>query len=277
MKVLSPSKINLGLKVIYKREDGFHEIRSFFLPVDLFDEIFIERSELVRIKATEGPEGYENIVFKTLKTISEKKQIFIGADIYIKKNIPIGGGLGGASSNAATVLKTLPQLYEFSISEKELYNIASEIGSDVPFFINPKPAFVSGKGENIEFIDFEIPYYFFIYYPGFPVSTLWAYREISKIIRNKKLYNEKEFEEMKKILKDGNIKEFLNLIENDFEKVVFKEFPELYKIKSWIEEKGALKTFLTGTGSCIIGIFENKVEIEIRKGKAFWCKQFKEN
>ncbi len=149
MKVLSPSKINFGLWVLYKRADGFHEIRSIFVPLDLYDEIDINYAELTRVNTTEGPKGDENIVFKVLKVMSEETGKFISADIFISKRIPIGGGLGGGSSNAASVIKAINEMYNLNLGIEKILSIAEKIGSDVSFFIFQKPAIVRGRGNEV--------------------------------------------------------------------------------------------------------------------------------
>ncbi len=274
MKVLSPSKINFGLWILFKRKNGFHEIRSFIIPIDLFDEINIEYSELTRIKSSKGPKGDENIVFDVLKIMSEETGTFISADIYINKKIPIGGGLGGGSSNAASVIKAINQIYELNLGIEVILKIAEKIGADVPFFIFSKPAIVKGKGNEIREIDIKLPFHFLIHYPNFSIDTRWAYNAISRLIKNED-YKKKEekFEKIIELLKEGKYNEALHNIENDFEKVVFKEFPDYKELSEFYKTKGALKTFLTGTGSCLVAVFENKVNININKGEIFWCKQ----
>ncbi|MEN3044538.1 MAG: 4-(cytidine 5'-diphospho)-2-C-methyl-D-erythritol kinase [Candidatus Hydrothermales bacterium] len=274
MKVLSPSKVNFGLWVLYKRSDGFHEIRSVFLPVDLYDEIEINHSELIRIIATEGPEGDENIVFKVLKVMSEELNKFLSADIFIKKSIPIGGGLGGGSSNAAAIIKAVNEIYGLNLESEKLLNIALKIGSDVPFFILQEPAIVRGRGDEIERLDIKFPYYFLIHYPGFKIDTSWAYSVISKFLSNDYKVKERSFESLVSLLRDGKFKEALLVLENDFERVVFKKFPDYLDLISFYKKKGAIKSFLTGSGSCLVSVFEDKINIEVKEGKLFWCKQW---
>jgi len=274
MRVLSPSKINFGLWVLYKRDDGFHEIRSVFIPVDLYDEIDINYAELTRINATEGPIGDENIVFKVLKIMSEETGKFISADIFINKNIPIGGGLGGGSSNAASVIKAINEIYELNLGIERILSIAEKVGSDVPFFVFQKPAIVRGRGNEIRELEITFPYYFLIHYPDFRIDTRWAYHAISRKLEDNYENKEKKFEKVLELLKEKRYSEALYHIENDFERVIFDEFPEYKELVDYYTKKGALKTFLTGTGSCLVAVFEDKINIEINKGKVFWCKQW---
>ncbi|MEO0296731.1 MAG: 4-(cytidine 5'-diphospho)-2-C-methyl-D-erythritol kinase [candidate division WOR-3 bacterium] len=274
MRVLSPSKINFGLWILFKRDDGFHEIRSIFIPIDLCDEIEINYSELTRITATEGPIGDENIVFKTLKIMSEETGKFLSADIFINKKIPIGGGLGGGSSNAASIMKAVNEMYELKLGIEEMLIIAEKIGSDVPFFIFQEPAIVKGRGNEIKKIDLKFPFYFLIHYPGFKIDTRWAYNAISRNLSENISKKEEDFDKVVSLLKENKYHEALYNIENDFEKIIFKEFPEYKTLIDFYKEKGALKSFLTGSGSCLVSVFEDKINIEAQKGKIFWCRQW---
>ncbi|MEN3046177.1 MAG: 4-(cytidine 5'-diphospho)-2-C-methyl-D-erythritol kinase [Candidatus Hydrothermales bacterium] len=274
MKVLSPSKVNFGLWILYKRSDGFHEIRSVFLPIDLCDEIEIKESELTKVVATEGPEGDQNIVFKALKVMSEELGEFFSADIFIKKRIPIGGGLGGGSSNAATVIKAINEIYKLNLDNEKLLSIASKVGSDVPFFILQEPAIVMGRGDKIERLNIKFPYYFLIHYPGFKIDTGWAYSMISEFLCNNYEVKEKNFEILVSLLKDSKFIEALSVLENDFEKVIFDKFPDYLDLISFYRKKGAIKSFLTGSGSCLVSIFEDKINIEGKVGRCYWCKQW---
>lgn len=274
MKVLSPSKINFGLWVLFKREDGFHEVRSIFIPVDLCDEIEVNYSELTRITATEGPIGDENIVFKTLKVMSEETGKFLSADIFINKKIPMGGGLGGGSSNAASIIKAVNEMYELKLGIEEMLTIAEKVGSDVPFFIFKEPAIVKGRGNEIKRIDLRFPFYFLIHYPGFKIDTKWAYNAISRDLSKDISKKEENFERILFLLNEKKYHEALYNIENEFEKIIFKEFPEYKDLIDFYKEKGALRSFLTGTGSCLVAVFEDKINIETQKGKVFWCRQW---
>lgn len=274
MRVLSPSKINFGLWVLYKREDGFHEIRSVLIPVDLCDEIEINYAELTRINATEGPKGDENIVFEVLKIMTKETGKFISADIFINKNIPIGGGLGGGSSNAASVIKAINEIYKLNLGIEEILSIAEKVGSDVPFFIFQKPAVVKGRGNEVRELKIYFPYYFLVHYPNFMIDTRWAYHALSKKIKEDYEEKERKFKNFVELLKEEKYKEALYHIENDFEGVIFKKFPEYKELIDYYTKKGALKTFLTGTGSCLVAVFEDKINIEINKGKLFWCRQW---
>ncbi len=276
MKTKAFGKINLGLWVMRKREDDYHEIRTILHPVDIFDEIEVKESQLVKIKCDGGPEGDRNIVIKALEELSKYKKTFLGADIYIRKNIPIGAGMGGGSSDAAAVLKALNEIYSLDLKREELLEIAGLIGSDVPFFIMGKTASGRGRGEILDKLNTDFKGNFLIFYPGFEISTSWAYSEINKFGLDKKKNEEKEsiFGKAIDLLNKGRHYEFMDIIENDFERLIFEYYPFFKKIKENLLEKGARKVMLTGSGSGLWAYFDEKVEEEIGFGfgKVFWTK-----
>ncbi len=276
MRIKAYAKINLGLWVIKKMEDGYHEIKTIFHPVDLFDEIEINKSELVKIKCDGGPEGDKNIAIRVLEELSKYKNKFYGAEIYIKKNIPVGGGLGGGSSDAASILKALNEIYSLNLTNEEMYNIAKKIGSDVPYFLNYGTIKGEGRGDILESILTDFKGNFFIFYPGFEINTSWAYSEIDKIYEDKEMIKKKEekFYKALKHLEEKNYEEFIKEIENDFEEIVFKYYPFFNRIKDVLILKGAKKVMLAGSGSSLWAYFDEKIEEDFNFGfgKNFWVK-----
>ena len=148
MKIKSNAKINLALAIKYKRPDGFHEIESIFQEIDLYDEIFLEKEDriILQTDSLDIPGDENNICVKAAQAICKKYQVS-GVNIKLVKNIPVGAGLGGGSSNAAAVLKGINNLYDLKIDQLELSGMAAELGSDVPFFLNGGSAYVTGRGE----------------------------------------------------------------------------------------------------------------------------------
>lgn len=274
MKTKAFGKINMGLWILGKREDGYHEIKTIFHPVEVFDEIEVRESQLVRIKCEGGPEGDKNVVIKVLEELSKYKKTFYGADIYIKKNIPIGSGMGGGSSDAAAVLKALNEMYFINLNEDELVDIAKAVGSDVPYFLFKHTMRGEGRGEVLEKIDTDFSGRFLIFYPGFEISTKWAYSEVDKVLKDERALKEENFEKAVELLKDGKIDQFMEIIENDFEKVIFEYYPFFKNIKKILLEEGATKVMLTGSGSSLWAYFEKDVnkEFNFGFGKTFWTK-----
>jgi len=249
----SKAKLNLGLKVLNKRDDGYHNIHSIFLEINISDIIFFKKSVKYQLEGTgfSMPYGSTNLISKAYNFMKmEKREAFTEFLIKIDKNIPIGSGLGGGSSNAATTLKVLNKLWNINFDNQKLIEIGKKIGSDVPFFISGGVQQVNGLGEKLKKIKMEFlkNYIILIVYPQIDISTKWAY---SKMIKH--LPNNKNNNKFPSLLNKGNLK----LLENDFEKIVFRTYPEISKIKKHLIDTGAVYASLSGSGSTMFGFFNN--------------------
>jgi 4-diphosphocytidyl-2-C-methyl-D-erythritol kinase len=249
---ISPAKINLGLYVLNKRSDGFHNIKTIFYPLLLTDEITFTKSEKMEILSNSDSLNklQNNIIQKTIDIVGNSFSLDISLEIFINKRIPLGAGLGGGSSNAASALKALNQLYDLKLPYETLAELALQIGSDVPYFLNPVPAAAESRGEKIRTISLEINYPILIVNPGIIISTRWAFE--------KNLHRKPEDNYLNQ-LSEGKL-EFDKMktgIKNDFEPLVFSEYPEVSKIKEELYSKGAEFALMTGTGSTVFGIFSN--------------------
>jgi len=258
----SYAKINWFLKIISKRADGYHNIYSLMQKISLCDIIIFERKNK-EIKIDCNIEIKDNLVFKVINLLRKYKSCNKGAYIKIIKNIPLKAGLGGGSSNAATVLIGLNRLWRLNLNEKELFILATKIGSDVPFFLSSPLSLVEGKGEVITPIyeDFK-SFYLLIVKPYFGVSTSEAYAKV-------KSFSKKDFFSVYKIikaLKSGFLEEINKLMQNDLEKPVFSLYPKLIKIKERLIDYGAYSALLAGSGSSIFGVFKTFQDTE----KAFY-------
>jgi 4-diphosphocytidyl-2-C-methyl-D-erythritol kinase len=246
----SPAKINFGLNVTSKRPDGYHNIETIFYPIQLHDEIIVKNSASFSFKCNIEAltPGEDNLIIKAVNLLKEYTSQDFQLDIVLKKNIPIGAGLGGGSSNAASILLALNELFQLKLSYEELFNIAIKIGSDVPFFLDPGPKFAEGKGDILRRINFKINYPLLIVNPGIHVSTPWAYSRI--IPKNPK-------KNLTAIIETGfdDFSKLNGLIVNDFEDIVFKKFPETVRIKKELYRLGAYFSLMTGSGSTLFGIF----------------------
>jgi len=253
----APAKINLGLKITGKREDGYHNILSIFQTVDLYDELEITSTNKPGLLCThpEIPAGSENLVIKAEKLIREKIGNLPRVHFNLEKRIPIGGGLAGGSSDAAAALRVLRTFHNVDIS----YNMPSEyaplLGSDVPFLIKGGTSVVSGRGEIIAPVEWPFDFIYVLVYPKFAVSTAWAYGNIKKVGNNDSTY-----QKMTEKLIAGTLEvdEFFEVLTNDFEETVFKQYPILNSIKIQLMQNGARKALLTGSGSTVFGIFEDE-------------------
>ncbi len=243
---LSPAKLNLGLKVVGKRHDGYHLLKSVFCLIDLYDRIEIQLTDNGKISLIEHNQAWfyqKDLAYRAAVLLQEYTgKITEGANIRIKKIIPSSAGLGGGSSNAATVLIILNQLWNARLSTEELCQLGVKLGADVPFFIAGKNALVSGIGEIIEPI--ELPeFHFVIIKPEFHAST--------KLI----------FENLDLNLNQINAAQYtadylINGRENDLEMVIRKLFPETNSIFSELQQYGT--PALTGSGSCIYLCYSDK-------------------
>ena len=248
--VESPCKINLGLKVLNKRDDGFHNISSIFIELNLFDFIEFKKSKnpIIEFKGANIPA--DNTVFKALELIKKYYNINFEHTIKITKNIPLGAGLGGGSSNGASTLKTLNQLYNLNISDRELMVLSKKIGSDVPFFINGGIKKVTGTGDiikNINYTNLEKKYYLLVI-PSFSISTSWAYKKIKKHL---------DLPQINTKFPALTDKVDWALFENDFEQFVCSAYPEILDIKEIFYKSGALYSSLSGSGSTVFGIYND--------------------
>lgn len=256
----SPAKINLFLEVLRKREDGYHEICSLMQTVDLCDELLLQRRKegvVIRTDDPECPANETNLAFKAAQLILEEAKIKEGVSIHIKKIIPIAAGLGGGSSNAATTLKGINQLFELNLSDQKLHFLSSQIGSDIPFFLSSGQALVRGRGEIIEPITIYRDYWLVLARPEVKVSTQWAYQNLK--INLTKVKNEVNL----KVLENPNVFfEALPHFENDLEEVVSVKYPIIRRIKDILENSGAVKSSMSGSGPTVYGVFERKPKAE---------------
>lgn len=237
------AKINLTLDILGKRQDNYHEINSIMQQIDLYDELTFEKSEDIIVQS----QFKDDIILKTILKLKELFQIKEGITVSTKKNIPVAAGLAGGSTDAATTLIALNQLWNLNLSTEDLIKIAAELGADVPFCIIGKSCFVSGKGEIVEKID--IPKMdVLLINPGYEISTKEAYEKLDK-----KEYD-KKFSSLK--LKNSNdIKEVASNIHNDFINIQKEDVKEIIKE---VINSGALNASITGKGPTVFGIFENK-------------------
>lgn len=255
-------KINLGLKVVSKRSDGFHNLEMIMAKIGLYDEIKFEESDTLEV-ICDGVSQEENLVYKVAKYLKERYSVLKGAKIIVNKNIPMGAGLGGGSSDAACVINTLNELWNLSLSEEDKIEIALKFGSDIPFFINNNFAYATGRGEKLEEIKINGEIELLIVKPKESVST----KEIFKMV-----VVEDEKSNIKKVaekFENGCTKEAVIMIENDLEKYTNKLLcGKIESIKSKLKELGSFKSIMSGSGSSVIAFFDS--EKDIRKAEEYF-------
>jgi 4-diphosphocytidyl-2-C-methyl-D-erythritol kinase len=266
-------KINIGLYVIEKRSDGFHNLQTVFYPVKgLTDTLEINENKTIKSKTktkvlfeqngiTLDCNSEENICIKAYN-ILDKDFNLPPVSMNLHKNIPAGAGLGGGSSDAAFVLKGINKLFSLNLSHDELLNYASKLGSDCAFFIDNKPAFATNKGDILNEINLSLieNYHIFIIKPDIHISTAEAYRNIVPVAPNISL---------KKLIKLP-IQTWKNNIKNDFEKYVFYKYPILENIKNQLYQNGAIYASMSGSGSAIFAFFENIPIMDTSKYSFYW-------
>lgn len=253
IEIKAPAKINIGLSVLSKREDGFHNLSTLFYPINnLFDLLTFEPADsfIFECDSSYIPKDENNLVVKAkniLETTSGKR---IDVKITLKKVIPIQAGLGGGSSDAAATLISLNEMFQLGFQHSQLINISLQLGSDVPFFIKSKPAIGTSRGEILEYIDLEIPEPILIINPGISISTKDAFNNY---------FPDKNKDDFRSLIKNSGL-EYSAMrisVKNDFEKYIFEEYPEIGKIKDLLYEYGALFSLMSGSGSTVYGIFPN--------------------
>jgi 4-diphosphocytidyl-2-C-methyl-D-erythritol kinase len=269
MVLKSPAKINLFLNILRKREDGYHEIATLMQAIDLEDEIVLEKRGkgiTLRTDHPNCPAGESNLAFKAAALLLEDQKISDGVSIQISKRIPIAAGLGGGSSNAAATLKGLNRLFELKTPKRRLHQLAAQLGSDVPFFLSSGQTLAKGRGEKLKPLTLFRDYWLVLVYPGFEVSTRWAYQNFKiSLTRGKKEFNLTNLENRK-----GFFKALLGF-DNDLEKAVQERYPAIGRIKDILISSGAIKSSMSGSGPTVYGVFKHKLKAEevarkIRRG-----------
>ncbi|MFQ5900647.1 MAG: 4-(cytidine 5'-diphospho)-2-C-methyl-D-erythritol kinase [Thermodesulfobacteriota bacterium] len=261
LNIYSPAKVNLRLEVLRKRCDSYHDIVSLIQPIALYDEISIEVEEgnSIEVDMPKFPElkGQSNLAYRAAEFFFAETGLKACASISIDKSIPVAAGLGGGSSNAATVLKGLNSIFDTPIPQKRLMEMGKEIGADVPFFLWGSAAIVQGIGEVIEGIYLPEIWYLIVDL-RFPVSTGSVYKGLNLDLTKKGVGI--NIRHLKRSLKDAlTIKEILY---NDLEQTVCIRHPELMDVKRLLVDSGALGSLVTGSGPTVFGIFQNKRDVE---------------
>lgn len=264
MNVQSHTKINLGLKVLNLRSDNYHNIETFFVEIDFGDKLEIKKiNNGCKISSNVNwvPLDNSNLCYKAYEQISRFCKKDLGVSIHLEKSVPPGSGLGGGSSNAAETLKSINLLYDLKINQNDLEIIASNIGSDVPFFIRGKIQLGEKTGIKLTPVDFLINKKILLIIPKFSINTKWAYAEIKNKLKSHN--NIPKFADLKR-------RDFLSFkfFENDFEKIVIPSYPEIGTLKSKLLEFGANFASLSGSGSTVFGIFDD--EALAKRAKSFF-------
>src|SRR6059036_1353152 len=256
MQILAPAKINLSLRILGRRNDGFHELDTLIAPISLYDEIRIDKGrpgKRIEFRCDDSsiPQGDENLAVRAAKAFFDTTKIEPAVSIELKKKIPYGAGLGGGSSDAASVLLALNDLFETKLSREALAEIAEPLGSDVPLFLFQSAAVCKGHGEMVMPVKLQRQFSILLLKPAFAVSTGWAYshwqnsREIPGI-----RYEAQEFADQTFV--------------NDLERPVFEKFVFLAQLKMWLlsqPEVGA--ALMSGSGSTVFAVIQDNTDVDL--------------
>ncbi len=245
-------KINIGLNILNKRDDGFHEIQSVFYPVPIADALeinhFNETTISIYGSKIQGDLA-SNLIYKAWKLLNANHQIGPVA-ISLLKKIPSGGGLGGGSADGSFMLNLLNDFFQLELSIEKREEYAAILGSDCPFFIKNKPSIVTGRGEYMRPINLDlVGYHLLLVNPKIHISTQEAFQIITP--KNQLEFNPYAIESL-------NLDYWKNHLINDFEEPILRKYPEIKVIKDQIKDLGAAYTSLSGTGSTYFGLFKNK-------------------
>jgi len=258
------SKLNLGLNIINKREDGYHNLETVFLPIQFTDVLEIITSD----KTESIISGLhiitnDNLCIRAYNLLKKDFSELPAIKMHLHKVIPLGAGLGGGSADAAFTLQILNKKFNLELSEKQLINYALQLGSDCPFFIINKPCFATGRGEILEPINIDLTNYkILIVNPGIQVETKWAF---SKIIPQQPVISIKEIIKLP-------IGKWKDNLQNNFEIPVFAEYPEIEKIKNKLYKSGATYASMSGSGSTVYGIFKKDDYTDLFKFSNYFYK-----
>jgi 4-diphosphocytidyl-2-C-methyl-D-erythritol kinase len=279
--IQSHAKINIGLKIVRKRDDGYHDIETIFKIVGLHDIVSIRanHSNVIKIFCSDArvPADASNIAVKAVKLLQEKTGRGFAVDIDISKNIPIGAGLGGGSSNGASVLAGLNELFHLGLSADELLKCGARLGSDVPFFVGfllgmGNTAVGSGRGEILDFFTWDLTEKVVLVNPNIEISTAWAYQNFAAYVPPESLRNASlNLTNTSKSVKFSALLEKPVFFDNYFEPLVFATHPKIRGLREMLEKEKAVFSRLSGSGSTVFGLFEKQRNLENLKNHFSGC------
>ena len=250
----APAKINLYLKVLGKREDGYHEIESLMQAVDLYDDIIIEKSDKMELRCDDPliPSDENNLALRAVMEFKKSLE-FPDIKISLRKNIPVGAGLGGGSSDAAFILRGICRLFNLDIDKSELIQTAAEIGSDVPFFLSTGQSICRGRGEKITPVNLPVDYRVALIVPSTQISTAKVYGRLKNALTKKS-----DTFLFQKEISISSFYRLFNLFANDLEEAALVDLPDLPEIKKLLTGSGCEYAAMTGSGSAVFGLYTGR-------------------
>jgi len=264
----SPCKVNLLLNILGPRPDGFHELETVMHPVNLFDDIQFERGGRgIQLTCNESllPADSRNLVYRAADAFLNLHRPRDGVRIHLQKKIPLAAGLGGGSGNAATTLLALNELFDRPLATAKLHELAASLGSDVPFFLQNRPALATGRGEQIRPLDFFAALRgkaFLLIHPGFGIATAWAYQNLARFPA---ALNGRpgRAEKLVSLLQAGDLRAAGGELYNSLEAPALEKYPVLAMFQEFLRANGALAALMSGSGSTTFAIVENVAAAEM--------------
>ena len=262
MRLRALAKINLGLDILRKREDGYHEVRMIMQTIQMYDVLKMKKVKKPGISLCVNcpyiPSDERNLVYKAAKLLMDEFQVREGVDICLEKFIPVAAGMAGGSSDAAAAMVGINRLFKLGLSERELMDRAVNIGADVPYCIMRGTALAEGIGEKLTRIA-QIPDCFvLIGKPGISVSTKMAYESLQL----DKISSHPDIDGMIRDIENGDLLTMTEKMGNVFEPGIIEKYPVIGEIKNLMEDNGALKAMMSGSGPTVFGIFDDREKME---------------
>ena len=262
MRLRAFAKINLGLDILRKREDGYHEVRMIMQTIQMYDVLELKKVKKPGISLSVNypyiPSDERNLVYKAAKLLMDEFQVKEGVDIRLEKFIPVAAGMAGGSSDAAAAMVGMNHLFKLGLSEKDLMDRAVNIGADVPYCIMRGTALAEGIGEKLTRIAQVPDCYVLIGKPGIGVSTKTAYESLQL----DKIQSHPDIDGMIRDIENGNLLAMTDKMGNVFESGIIGKYPVIGEIKDLMEANGALKAMMSGSGPTVFGIFDDREKME---------------
>lgn len=262
MRLRALAKINLGLDILGKREDGYHEVRMIMQTIQMYDVLEIKKKEEPGISLSVNypfvPCDERNLVYKAAQLLMDEFQVKQGVTMRLEKFIPVAAGMAGGSSDAAAALVGINRLFKLGLSEKELMDRAVSIGADVPYCVMRGTALAEGIGEKLTKIAQVPRCYVLVGKPGINVSTKAAYESLEL----DKIKDRPDIDGMIRDIENGDLYAMTSKMGNVFEPGIIARYPVIQQIKDLMEENGALKAMMSGSGPTVFGIFDEKEKME---------------
>jgi 4-diphosphocytidyl-2-C-methyl-D-erythritol kinase len=253
VECLAPAKINICLKVLGRRDDGFHEIFSIIQAVDLYDEMSLARTGgnniSIECNNPKIPVGADNLISRAFQIMKDRYSFDGGVRVRLLKRIPPGSGLGGGSSNCAATIRALDRIFSLRLTSQEMSRIGATIGSDVPFFFSSGSAIVTGRGEIVEDVVLPLEYSVLIVIPDVSISTHDVYSNLKLGLTWRNIRDKLKVDWDNSCLTD-----LVGLLSNDLEEVVLQSCPEVRRIRRWLTARGFEHVSMSGSGSAVFAI-----------------------